>query len=91
MVRKIGKSKDFTMEGEGILVLKHPSGKVITYTGEFMNDKKNGYGILKKEQPSKNDSDVLELIDRVEGNWRDGKLHGFCFQLYSDGSTFEGM
>ena len=42
MVRKIGKSKDFTMEGEGSLVLKHPTGKVVTYTGEFLNDKKEG-------------------------------------------------
>ena len=47
--------------------------------------------MLKKEQPGKSGSNNLELIDRVEGHWKDGKLHGFCFQLYSDDSTFEGM
>ena len=64
---------------------------MVTYTGEFLNDKKEGYGILKKEKPSTKGGSELELIDKIEGHWKDGKLHGLCFQLYDDGSTFEGM
>ena len=60
-VRKIGKSKDFTLEGEGTMVLKHPNGKVVKFVGEFMNDKKDGYGVLTNEQPSSSGS--MELLD----------------------------
>ena len=74
-VKQVGRSKfDLVLEGKGRCVLEYPN-KVITYDGSWQNDKKHGYGILKTETKGANP----ELIEKTEGNWADGKLHGFCF------------
>lgn len=75
-VRKIGRTKDFILEGKGQLTLHNKNKKTVTvFTGSFKDDKKHGYGkqILHSDQ---NENDILEFI---EGYWRDNYLHGHCF------------
>ena len=91
MCKKIG-AKDFELEGKGKVVLKHPTnGSITTYEGEWLNDKKHGFGTLLKERISESNKEVLDLIQKTEGEWFEGKMHGFCFIYNQDGSTYEGM
>lgn len=69
MCRKKG-VKDFTMEGQGKVVLKsNLNGSVSTYEGEFLDDKKHGFGVLTKEKVSESNKEVLDMIQRTEGEW----------------------
>jgi hypothetical protein len=48
-VKQVGRAKgDFVLEGQGRCVLTYPS-KVVVYNGNWQNDKKHGYGVLKVE------------------------------------------
>ena len=61
---------------------------ILTHTGLFKNDMKNGYGkatVAPVDSPS-------SPIEITEGTWVDNKLHGVCMQFNTKDCTFfEGM
>ena len=88
-VKKTGRSReDFIVQGEGTMVLKYQNGKVVTHTGGWLADKKHGHGITVKEMDKGNGT---ELLEKTEGHFLNGKMHGFCYVLSADGTVFEGM
>ncbi|XP_040913014.1 alsin-like isoform X2 [Toxotes jaculatrix] len=62
--------------------MKWPDGR--TYTGKFKNGLEDGYGecII----PNK----VLNKPDSYQGQWREGKIHGFGKYKYASGEVYEG-
>ena len=74
------------LEGSGVLVLTYPGKKIVTYKGEFKNDKKHGKGEL-----SSVDFDTKrEIIEKTVGTWAKGKMQGNCVVIKQDGSHFHG-
>ncbi|KAM3608464.1 uncharacterized protein V6R79_026113 [Siganus canaliculatus] len=62
--------------------MKWPDGR--TYCGNFKNGLEDGYGecII----PDK----VLHKADSYQGQWKDGKIHGFGKYKYASGEVYEG-
>ncbi|KAI3356099.1 hypothetical protein L3Q82_017364, partial [Scortum barcoo] len=62
--------------------MKWPDGR--TYSGNFKNGLEEGYGecII----PNK----ALNKPDSYQGQWRDGKVHGFGKYKYASGEVYEG-
>ncbi|XP_063067833.1 alsin isoform X2 [Engraulis encrasicolus] len=86
---KEGRMKEATYEGRWLAgkphgrgVVKWPDGRV--YTGTFKNGLEDGFGeyIL----PSKN----ANKSDHYQGNWKEGKMHGFGTYRYATGEVYEG-
>ena len=87
-VRRIGRTKDFELEGKGTLTLHSKTKKTMTvYTGSFKDDKKCGYG----KQVTHSENDVNDVIEIIEGFWKENQLTGNCFVWRQDGSRFHGI
>ncbi|XP_059416787.1 alsin-like isoform X1 [Carassius carassius] len=64
-------------------VVKWPDGRI--YTGTFKNGLEDGFGDY--VVPSKN----LSSCDHYQGQWKDGKMHGFGTFRYASGEIYEGF
>ncbi|XP_041857006.1 alsin-like isoform X2 [Melanotaenia boesemani] len=62
--------------------MKWPDGRM--YKGNFKNGLEDGYGEC--VIPNK----VLHKPDSYQGQWREGKIHGFGKYKYSSGEVYEG-
>ncbi|XP_047457325.1 alsin-like isoform X2 [Mugil cephalus] len=62
--------------------MKWPDGR--TYSGNFKNGLEDGYGEC--IMPNK----VLNKADIYQGQWREGKIHGFGKYKYATGEVYEG-
>uniref|UniRef100_A0A3Q1B8H8 VPS9 domain-containing protein n=1 Tax=Amphiprion ocellaris TaxID=80972 RepID=A0A3Q1B8H8_AMPOC len=62
--------------------MKWPDGQI--YTGNFKNGLEDGYGECMI--PNK----VLNKPDTYQGQWREGKIHGFGKYKYASGEVYEG-
>ncbi|XP_059199040.1 alsin-like isoform X2 [Centropristis striata] len=62
--------------------MKWPDGQ--TYSGNFKNGQEDGYGEI--IIPNK----VLNRADSYQGQWKDGKIHGFGKYKYASGEVYEG-
>ncbi|XP_051814997.1 alsin-like isoform X1 [Acanthochromis polyacanthus] len=62
--------------------MKWPDGRI--YTGNFKNGLEDGYGECMT--PNK----VLNKPDTYQGQWREGKIHGFGKYKYATGEVYEG-
>uniref|UniRef100_A0A8C1EJL1 Alsin Rho guanine nucleotide exchange factor ALS2 n=1 Tax=Cyprinus carpio carpio TaxID=630221 RepID=A0A8C1EJL1_CYPCA len=63
-------------------VVKWPDGRI--YTGTFKNGLEDGYGDY--VVPNKNPNSC----DHYQGQWKDGKMHGFGTFRYASGEIYEG-
>uniref|UniRef100_A0A673GYA1 Alsin-like n=1 Tax=Sinocyclocheilus rhinocerous TaxID=307959 RepID=A0A673GYA1_9TELE len=63
-------------------VVKWPDGRM--YTGTFKNGLEDGFGDY--VVPNKN----LNSCDNYQGQWKDGKIHGFGTFRYASGEIYEG-
>ncbi|XP_041935817.1 alsin isoform X4 [Alosa sapidissima] len=86
---KDGRLKDATYEGRWVAgkphgrgMVKWPDGRV--YTGTFKNGLEDGFGeyIAPTKSPNKS--------DHYQGNWKEGKMHGFGTYRYATGEVYEG-
>ncbi|XP_055360815.1 alsin-like isoform X2 [Betta splendens] len=68
------------LHGRG--TMNWPDGR--WYSGNFKNGLENGYGECKI--PNK----LMSKPDIYQGQWRDGKIHGFGKYKYSSGEVYEG-
>lgn len=62
--------------------MKWPDGR--TYCGNFKNGSEDGYGEC--FMPNKE----LNKHDSYQGQWKDGKIHGFGKYKYASGEVYEG-
>ncbi|CAN9497900.1 unnamed protein product [Ophioblennius macclurei] len=62
--------------------MKWPDGR--TYHGNFKNGLEDGYGSF--VEPNK----VLNKPDSYQGQWREGKIHGFGKYKHASGEVYEG-
>uniref|UniRef100_A0A671KET1 Alsin-like n=1 Tax=Sinocyclocheilus anshuiensis TaxID=1608454 RepID=A0A671KET1_9TELE len=67
---------------EELGVVKWPDGRM--YTGTFKNGLEDGFGDY--VVPNKN----LNSCDNYQGQWKDGKIHGFGTFRYASGEIYEG-
>ncbi|XP_016127037.1 alsin-like isoform X2 [Sinocyclocheilus grahami] len=63
-------------------VVKWPDERM--YTGTFKNGLEDGFGDY--VVPNKN----LNICDHYQGQWKDGKMHGFGTFRYASGEIYEG-
>ncbi|XP_051567672.1 alsin-like isoform X2 [Myxocyprinus asiaticus] len=87
---KESRLKEATYEGRWVLgkphgrgVVKWPDGRM--YTGTFKNGLEDGIG--EYVVPNKN----LNSCDHYQGQWKDGKMHGFGTFKYASGEVYEGL
>ncbi|GAB1600522.1 alsin-like isoform X1 [Argonauta hians] len=99
-----GYFKDGQKFGHGVLRQgKHMSSVASVYIGEWMADKRNGYGVLDDvlrgekymgmwQDDNKHGSGIVVTLDGMyfEGNFVQGKLSGFGLMLTDDDSCYEG-
>uniref|UniRef100_A0A8C2IJX0 Alsin Rho guanine nucleotide exchange factor ALS2 b n=1 Tax=Cyprinus carpio TaxID=7962 RepID=A0A8C2IJX0_CYPCA len=86
---KDSRLKEATYEGRWVSgkphgqgVVKWPDGRM--YTGTFKNGLEDGFGDY--VVPNKN----LNSCDHYQGQWKDGKMHGFGTFRYASGEIYEG-
>ncbi|RXN33518.1 alsin-like isoform X1 [Labeo rohita] len=86
---KDSRLKEATYEGRWVSgkphgrgVVKWPDGRM--YTGAFKNGFEDGFGDY--VVPNKN----LNTCDHYQGQWKDGKMHGFGTFRYASGEIYEG-
>uniref|UniRef100_A0A671KAI9 Alsin-like n=1 Tax=Sinocyclocheilus anshuiensis TaxID=1608454 RepID=A0A671KAI9_9TELE len=86
---KDSRLKEATYEGRWVSgkphgrgVVKWPDGRM--YTGTFKNGLEDGFGDY--VVPNKN----LNSCDNYQGQWKDGKIHGFGTFRYASGEIYEG-
>ncbi|XP_052414804.1 alsin-like isoform X1 [Carassius gibelio] len=86
---KDSRLKEATYEGRWVSgkphgqgVVKWPDGRM--YTGTFKNGLEDGFG--EYIVPNKN----LNSCDHYQGQWKDGKMHGFGTLRYASGEIYEG-
>uniref|UniRef100_A0A4W4FF22 VPS9 domain-containing protein n=1 Tax=Electrophorus electricus TaxID=8005 RepID=A0A4W4FF22_ELEEL len=86
---KDSRLKEATYEGRWVSgkphgrgILKWPDGR--TYTGTFKNGFEDGFGDY--IVPNK----TLNKCDHYQGQWKDGKMHGFGTLRYASGEVYEG-
>ncbi|XP_056606356.1 alsin [Triplophysa dalaica] len=86
---KDSRLKEATYEGRWVSgkphgrgVVKWPDGRL--YTGTFKNGLEDGCG--EYVVPNKN----LNSCDHYQGQWKDGKMHGFGTFRYASGEVYEG-
>lgn len=63
-------------------VVKWPDGRM--YTGTFKNGFEDGFGDYVVSNKS------LNSCDHYQGQWKDGKMHGFGTFRYASGEVYEG-
>ncbi|XP_052825972.1 alsin isoform X1 [Octopus bimaculoides] len=99
-----GYFKDGQKFGHGVLRQgKHMSSVASVYIGEWMADKRNGYGVLDDvlrgekymgmwQDDQKHGGGIVVTLDGMyfEGNFVQGKLSGFGLMLTDDDSCYEG-
>ncbi|TRY58794.1 hypothetical protein DNTS_009770 [Danionella cerebrum] len=86
---KDGRLKEAKYEGRWVSgkphgrgVVKWPDGQM--YTGTFKNGLEDGFGdyVAPNKTPS--------ACDHYQGQWKDGKMHGFGIFRYASGEVYEG-
>ncbi|XP_031414211.1 alsin isoform X2 [Clupea harengus] len=86
---KDSRLKDATYEGRWLAGKPHGRGMVRwpdsrVYTGTFKNGLEDGVG--EYIVPTKS----LNKSDHYQGNWKEGKMHGFGTYRYATGEVYEG-
>ncbi|XP_051753077.1 alsin isoform X1 [Ctenopharyngodon idella] len=86
---KDSRLKEATYEGRWVSGKPHGRGVVKwvdgrMYTGTFKNGLEDGFGDY--IVPNKN----LNSCDHYQGQWKDGKMHGFGTFRYASGEVYEG-
>ncbi|XP_065149734.1 alsin isoform X3 [Paramisgurnus dabryanus] len=86
---KDSRLKEATYEGRWVSgkphgrgVVKWPDGRM--YTGAFKNGLEDGFGDYVVPNKTQN------TCDHYQGQWKDGKMHGFGTFRYASGEVYEG-
>lgn len=78
---------DNKMHGYGRIIYSDSS----SYTGDFRNGKRNGYGIYFHADIKTDYGGLMNFGDRFEGNWKDDLIYGPGTLYYKNGEVTHGI